>query len=1050
VAPMVLMGEGLGTMPWDEAPMPWDAAEPGSPGNESDDSSNSGDSSHSSEWHSSGGSDGGDSGYSFDEWHVDSTRDQDAEWLQPPSPMSTTLSEPSEPSESTADGSWAEPAGCEWGAPAGGSLRASEAGLTQELLQQSSQQLQLAGMGQLAAPHSAQRNTAAPGALSAPAPPHRAPTIGMDAMAHFANPAAQQLVPMDSGMTPAASLPFHFNAGAGQGYMVDELVGVKQERQELPMLHQQHQLLHHQRVPPPPQQQQQRRVPPPQQQLVPPPPQEAPQLHAPPQQPQQPQNGANESLEPETQKPSQICPFCKSDDSNPPAHKTRMRRKRDVPRQKQRFGRWWRMVGYDGPPYCQRCSEVFRDHLMRQTPNSAQCSRDNPCDDCARVLECFSRSTDGQLWNRIDERNSKNKAKQREKEKAACKKRGAPTGPDDKSAAHPTAVPNAGPAALAAAATSSSLATAATAATGASSAWPQATCSGNLPLPQGQPSTAPGFSIGVATTGDRGNSDCQQLPSDVMVHVAGKRACHGSTSASRAAFATLGLMSATAAVVGLLSATSSGAVGADTDDAGAGTSLPWYSLSPAKPLPSSDEPPPPPGPPSWAQVTVIGVNDHDVNWPIGTTEAWKNMTGDVSRQSLLPVARQSAATWTTDEKTIWMYGGIGETPAKIKSANDFFSHNPNSMADYGRLNVDGGGFRCDMWQGVYSEEEEEQEEEEGSATGREQQRTLHFKQVVHNADTRVMIRWPLARSMAATWLDTENRPVLFGGFRFYQYGMNDLWRFETDTLRWSLLGGADDYEALPSQMELLAEQARAVDGNRSWPLPRGQAAVSMLPDGTGGFLFGGAVQIAEGGLAAAAAVIYSQVTGNDVGYSSAPLTARSMSDLWYIDAAAISRAEPLAPADSSMMTEYKNDLFAYLGPPIPEYVNDPGVIGQYAPDGALRGVNSDVHDFLSHLDPGGVADLVTEQLWPSARAGHSSWIDPNPMIAKAKPAAPAPAAGAAAGAGGGPGSGGISSSAGRGRFYIFGGVGTSPGPGDSKGVACMLKQDLWRYDPKST
>jgi hypothetical protein len=147
VAPMVLMGEGLGTMPWDEAPMPWDAAEPGSPGNESDDSSNSGDSSHSSEWHSSGGSDGGDSGYSFDEWHVDSTRDQDAEWLQPPSPMSTTLSEPSEPSESTADGSWAEPAGCEWGAPAGGSLRASEAGLTQELLQQSSQQLQLAGMG---------------------------------------------------------------------------------------------------------------------------------------------------------------------------------------------------------------------------------------------------------------------------------------------------------------------------------------------------------------------------------------------------------------------------------------------------------------------------------------------------------------------------------------------------------------------------------------------------------------------------------------------------------------------------------------------------------------------------------------------------------------------------------------------------------------------------------------------------------------------------------------------------------------------------------------
>ena len=70
------------------------------------------------------------------------------------------------------------------------------------------------------------------------------------------------------------------------------------------------------------------------------------------------------------------------------------------------------MVGYDGPPYCQRCSEVFRDHLMRQTPNSAKCSRDNPCDDCARVLVCFKRDSDEELWQRIDERNQSNKEKQ--------------------------------------------------------------------------------------------------------------------------------------------------------------------------------------------------------------------------------------------------------------------------------------------------------------------------------------------------------------------------------------------------------------------------------------------------------------------------------------------------------------------------------------------------------------------------------------------------------------------------------------------------------------
>ena len=114
----------------------------------------------------------------------------------------------------------------------------------------------------------------------------------------------------------------------------------------------------------------------------------------------------------------QLCPFCKSGSCKPaPGKKTRMRRKRDVPRQKQRFGRWWRMVGYDGPPYCQRCSEVFRDHLMRQTPNSAKCSRDNPCDDCARVLVCFKRDSDEELWQRIDERNQSNKEKQAQKRK---------------------------------------------------------------------------------------------------------------------------------------------------------------------------------------------------------------------------------------------------------------------------------------------------------------------------------------------------------------------------------------------------------------------------------------------------------------------------------------------------------------------------------------------------------------------------------------------------------------------------------------------------------
>ena len=45
----------------------------------------------------------------------------------------------------------------------------------------------------------------------------------------------------------------------------------------------------------------------------------------------------------------------------------------------------------------------FRDHIMRQTPNSAKCNRANPCVDCSRVLTCFERESDEALWKKMDE-----------------------------------------------------------------------------------------------------------------------------------------------------------------------------------------------------------------------------------------------------------------------------------------------------------------------------------------------------------------------------------------------------------------------------------------------------------------------------------------------------------------------------------------------------------------------------------------------------------------------------------------------------------------------
>ena len=59
---------------------------------------------------------------------------------------------------------------------------------------------------------------------------------------------------------------------------------------------------------------------------------------------------------------------------------------------------------------CQRCSEVLRDHIMRQKPNSARCTRDQPCDDCLKVLTHFSLSGDA-LWNKFDERAQHNRLK---------------------------------------------------------------------------------------------------------------------------------------------------------------------------------------------------------------------------------------------------------------------------------------------------------------------------------------------------------------------------------------------------------------------------------------------------------------------------------------------------------------------------------------------------------------------------------------------------------------------------------------------------------------
>jgi hypothetical protein len=76
---------------------------------------------------------------------------------------------------------------------------------------------------------------------------------------------------------------------------------------------------------------------------------------------------------------------------------------------------------------------------MRQKPNSAQCSRENPCDDCAKVLQHFDIKSGQALWDAFDKRAATNKAKVVEKRKNSGAGSGNPAQPLAQKA-RPTAV----------------------------------------------------------------------------------------------------------------------------------------------------------------------------------------------------------------------------------------------------------------------------------------------------------------------------------------------------------------------------------------------------------------------------------------------------------------------------------------------------------------------------------------------------------------------------------------------------------------------------------
>jgi hypothetical protein len=120
-----------------------------------------------------------------------------------------------------------------------------------------------------------------------------------------------------------------------------------------------------------------------------------------------------------------VCPYCVTSDqrrfkkrsidasgveNNQAPSKTRKRRDgKDHMRvlRVPKFGKFWQSIGYSGDFYCRRCSEVFRDHMVRQNSNSAQCTRSSPCDECAQMLVFFPLDVWEQAENLISVGNAK-------------------------------------------------------------------------------------------------------------------------------------------------------------------------------------------------------------------------------------------------------------------------------------------------------------------------------------------------------------------------------------------------------------------------------------------------------------------------------------------------------------------------------------------------------------------------------------------------------------------------------------------------------------------
>ena len=165
--------------------------------------------------------------------------------------------------------------------------------------------------------------------------------------------------------------------------------------------------------------------------------------------------------------------------------------------------------------------------------------------------------------------------------------------------------------------------------------------------------------------------------------------------------------------------------------------------------------------------------NYDLRYPGGGGYTWASGSDTVDQAGIhgsqgkgdpsnVPGARYWASSWIDPGGKLWLFGGYGyDSAGNYGTLNDLWNYDPATL----------------QWTWV-------------SGSNMVNQAGIHG-----TAGTADPSNVPGARGGAASWLDSQGNPWLFGGVGFDSSGnsgsLNDLWRYDPTTLQWTWVSGSN-------------------------------------------------------------------------------------------------------------------------------------------------------------------------------------------------------------------------------------------------------------------